>query len=244
MGAFAVIIMEKIDAIILAGGLGTRLRGVLNDLPKVLAPVNDRPFLDILLSFLNTRGSIKKVIIAVGYMGDKVDKEYSNQQGYNFEILFSKEKELLGTGGAIKKAMKYVETDDLLVINGDSYIDVDLEDLFKTHKEKNAIMTIVLKEVENVNRYGSVNLDSQNRILSFEEKRHGQTGGYINAGMYIFKKGLFDDVEENMVISLEKELLPIFMKKGVYGYISHGKFIDIGVPETYQIADNYLKEVC
>lgn len=234
----------KIDAIILAGGLGTRLRGVLNDLPKVLAPVNGRPFLDILLGFLNTWGSIKKVIIAVGYMGDKVVKEYSNQQGYHFEILFSKEKELLGTGGAIKKAMKYVETDDVLVLNGDSYIDVDLEDLIKTHQEKNAIMTIVLKEVENANRYGSVNLDSKNRILFFEEKKTARLGGYVNAGMYIFKKGLFDDLEENTVISLEKELLPAFLKKGGYGYISHGKFIDIGIPETYKIADSYLKEVC
>lgn len=236
--------MEKIDAIILAGGLGTRLRGVLHDLPKVLAPVNGKPFIDIILSFLNMCGCIKKVIIAVGYMGDKIVKEYTNHHGYNYEILFSKEKELLGTGGAIKKALQYVKTDDVLVLNGDSYIDVELDGLFKTHKEKNADMTIVLKEVENASRYGSVNLDSQNRILSFEEKNSGETGGYINAGMYIFKTGLFDDINDDKILSLEKELLPYFIKKDVYGYISHGKFIDIGVPETYQIADTYLKEVC
>jgi D-glycero-alpha-D-manno-heptose 1-phosphate guanylyltransferase len=105
-------------------------------------------------------------------------------------------------------------------------------------------MTIIVKEIENANRYGKVKLDSEHRIVSFEEKTAEKAEGYINAGMYIFKRELFDDVEENKVMSLERELLPIFLKKGVYGYISHGKFIDIGIPETYQIADRYFKEVC
>lgn len=235
--------MENLDTIILAGGRGTRLRTVLTDLPKVLAPVNNRPFLDIILGFLNKWGCIKRVIIAVGYMADKVIKEYTNRQEYNFEILFSKEKKLLGTGGAIKKALLYTKTEDVLVLNGDSYVDVNVEDLIRTHRKRHAAMTIVLKEIENVNRYGRVKLNKEYRIVSFEEKNPDQRGGYINAGMYIFKRELFDNIKENKVISLEKELLPIFLEKGVYGYISHGKFIDIGVPETYKIADKYLGEV-
>lgn len=236
--------MEKLDAIILAGGLGTRLRKVINDLPKGLAPVNKRPFLDIILNSLNKWDyCIRSVIIAVGYMADKIVKEYSDRSGYNFKILFSEEKELLCTGGAIKKALRYTKADDILVLNGDSYLDVDIEELIKAHRRNNAVMTMVLKEVENANRYGRVKIGSDYRIIYFEEKNPKQEGGYINAGMYIFKRELFDDIEENKVVSLEKELLPVFIKKGVYGYITHGKFIDIGVPETYKIADKYLKEV-
>jgi D-glycero-alpha-D-manno-heptose 1-phosphate guanylyltransferase len=234
--------MEKLDAIILAGGLGTRLREVLTDLPKVLAPVNNRPFLDILLNFLNKSHCIRKVIIAVGYMADKITKEYSNRPEYIFKILFSEEKELLGTGGAIKKALQYVETDNVLALNGDSYVDVNVNDLMRNHRKRNAAMTIVLKKVENANRYGSVKLNTEGRIISFEEKIPGKTRGYINAGMYVFKKELFDDVKEDKVLSLEKELLPIFLGNGVYGYISHGKFIDIGIPETFKVVSRYLKE--
>ena len=236
--------MKKIDAIILAGGLGTRLREVVNDLPKVLAPVNGRPFLDIILSFLNKRDCIRSVIIAVGYMGDKIIKEYSDCSEYNFNILFSEEKELLGTGGAIKKALQYAKTGDILVLNGDSYVDLNLEELIKAHRSNNVIMTIVVKEVENANKYGRIKLDTKHRLVSFEEKNPAPTKGYINAGIYIFKKELFDGVAENRIISLEKELLPTFLEKGVYGHISYGKFIDVGVPETYKLAGRYLKGVC
>lgn len=235
--------MDKVDTIILAGGLGTRLREVLTDLPKVLAPVNNRPFLDIILGFLNKSKHIERVVIAVGYMADKVIREYTDRSEYNFEILFSEEKELLGTGGAIKKALHYTTTGDILVLNGDSYVDADIEGLIKAHEEKNATMTIVLREIEDTSRYGRVKLNSDHRIIAFEEKHPDQKNGYINAGIYIFKRELFDKIEGNRVISLEKELLPVFIDKGVYGYISHGKFIDIGVPETYKIAATYLGEV-
>lgn len=236
--------MKKLDAIILAGGPGTRLKKVINDLPKPLAPINNRPFLDILLNYLNKWDCVKKVILAVGYMADKIIEEYMDRQEYNFEILFSKEKELLGTAGAIKKALQYTETASILALNGDSYVDVNINDLIKIHKKNNTDMTMVLRKVEGADRYGRVKLDSNNRIIYFEEKSPVSSKGYINAGIYLFKKRLFDDVKDNKVISLEKELLPIFLEKGVYGYISKGKFIDIGVPETYKIAGKYLKEVC
>ena len=110
-------INEKVDVIILAGGLGTRLREVISDVPKVMAPINSRPFLDILLSFLNKWDCINRVIIAVGYMADKIIGEYKNSKKYDFKIFFSEEKELLGTGGAIKRALKYAETDNVLALN-------------------------------------------------------------------------------------------------------------------------------
>ncbi len=236
--------MKTFDSIILAGGLGTRLRGVVPELPKVLAPVNNKPFLDIILSYLSKWECIEKVVIAVGYMADKVIERYKDTSKYNFKIFFSVEEELLGTGGAIKNALLQTETDNVLVLNGDSYVETDLSDLAKKHMETSVSMTIVLREVENASRYGRVKLNSDNRIVCFEEKIPECSKGYINAGMYLIKRELFDDVRDNNVISLEKELLPEFIKDGVFGYISRGKFIDIGIPETYKIADKYLKEVC
>ena len=234
--------VEKLDAIILAGGLGTRLREVVHDLPKVLAPVSNRPFLDINMGFLNKWSRIQKVVIAVGYMADKIIKEYTDRHEYHFEIFFSEEKELLGTGGAIKKALRYTETKNILALNGDSFVDVNIEDLVRTHRGKKASMTVVLKEVGNTVRYGKVNINDEQRITSFEEKKPEQGSGYINAGVYIFNRELFGNIKENKIISLEKELLPIFLGKAVYGYICHGKFIDIGIPETYEKASTYLRE--
>jgi D-glycero-alpha-D-manno-heptose 1-phosphate guanylyltransferase len=125
---------KKLDAIILAGGLGTRLREIVGDLPKVLALVNNRPFLDIILSFLHKSGCIQRVVIAVGYLADKIMKEYTGRHEYDFEIHFSGEKELLGTGGAIRKALDYTKTGDVLARNGDSYVDVNVVDLIETGK--------------------------------------------------------------------------------------------------------------
>lgn len=233
-------INEKVDVIILAGGLGTRLREVVSDVPKVMAPINGRPFLDISLSFLNKWDCIDRVIIAVGYMAHKIISEYQNSNNYNFKIFFSEEKELLGTGGAIKKALKYAETDNVLALNGDTYIDVNLKDFIEFHKSKNADMTIVLKEVENANRYGLVKIDDNKKVIFFREKQPASERGYINAGMYVFERRLFDSIEDGKFLSLEKELLPLFLKKKIYGYVSKGKFIDIGIPETYIAANSYL----
>lgn len=234
--------MKKIDSIILAGGLGTRLREVVPGLPKPMVPINGKPFLDLILSLLNRSGSVARVIIAVGYMADKIIERYEKSSEYNFEILFSIEETLLGTGGAIKNALKYTETNNILVLNGDSYVEVDLYDFLKEHLYTNADMTIVLKELENANRYGSVRIDENNKITCFEEKKTGLSKGYVNAGIYLIKKTLFEGIKENVVISLEKELLPVFIMNEVFGYIRSGKFIDIGTPETYRMADKYLYE--
>jgi D-glycero-alpha-D-manno-heptose 1-phosphate guanylyltransferase len=234
--------MGNIDVVILAGGLGKRLREVVNDRPKVLAVVNGRPFLEIVLNSLNRWRCIDKVILAVGYMSEKILEEYIGCRNYNFEIFFSEERELLGTAGAIKKALKYTKTRNILVLNGDTYVDVNIDDLSEVHENRDAAATIVLKKVENTSRYGSVSLDGD-RIVSFKEKILDGGIGYINAGMYMFRRDLFDEVKEDRVLSLEKELLPTFLLKGVYAYISCGKFIDIGTPESYMKSASYLKEV-
>lgn len=236
-------INEKLDVIILAGGLGTRLREVVSDVPKVMAPINGRPFLDISLSFLNKWDCIDRVTIAVGYMAHKIISEYQNSNNYNFKIFFSEEKELLGTGGAIKRALKYAETDNVLALNGDTYIDVNLKDFIEFHKSKNADMTIVLKEVENANRYGLVKIDDNKKVIFFREKQPASERGYINAGMYVFERRLFDSIEDGKVLSLERELLPVFLERLVYGYITDRKFIDIGVPESYKLSNKFFKDM-
>lgn len=235
--------MEKLDAIILAGGKGTRLRSVVSDIPKPLAPINGKPFLDILLSQLDGSGCANKVVLAVGYKSEIVIDRYKDCKEYKFKILFSLEKELLGTGGAIKKAMQLTKSEDVLVLNGDSYAEVDIRDAIKYHIENNASMTVVLKEVDNVGRFGSVKLDGENRITAFEEKKDTVNPGLINAGIYLMKRKLFDNVQEDKVVSLEREILPELINKGIYGYIAGGKFIDIGIPETYMSSGEYLREV-
>jgi len=234
---------EKIDVIILAGGLGTRLKGIIPDLPKALSPINGRPFLDYILDFLEESDSVSNVILAVGYMADQIIETYTDRDEYNFEILFSREETLLGTGGAIKRALQYSTTDSAMVLNGDSYVDVRVNDVLAFHREKNASMTIIVKKIRNPDRYGLVRFDDTHRITSFNEKQTSATEGYINTGIYMFKRDIFSHIEENRVISLEKELMSLFIRdNGVYAFATQGKFIDIGLPETYLVAEKFFKE--
>ncbi|MBI5575401.1 MAG: nucleotidyltransferase family protein [Deltaproteobacteria bacterium] len=235
--------MEKIDAIILAGGLGTRLKGTVSGLPKALAPVGGKPFLDILLRFLDRSGIVGKAILAVGYMSDKIVERYRDAGSFGFEIVFSVEKELLGTGGAVKLALMNSESENVLVLNGDSYVEADLGEMAAAHAERRASLTMVVKEVEDASRYGRVRMDSCLRVVSFEEKRPGLGGGYINAGIYLLRRSLFDGVEGGKVLSMERDLLPAFLDDAVYGFVSRGRFIDIGIPETYFQAGEYLKGI-
>jgi D-glycero-alpha-D-manno-heptose 1-phosphate guanylyltransferase len=234
---------KKIDVIILAGGLGTRLKSVIPALPKVLSPINGRPFLDYILDFLERSDSVNNVILTVGYMADQIVEKYTNRGEYDFEIRFSKEETLLGTGGAIKMALQYSTTDDVMVLNGDSYVDVRVEDIIAFHREKNASMTIVVKKIGNPGRYGLIEFDNNYRITSFNEKQTKAGEGHINAGIYLSKREIFNGVEEGRTISLEKELIPLFINNnGVYALATHGKFIDIGTPETYLIAEKFFNE--
>jgi D-glycero-alpha-D-manno-heptose 1-phosphate guanylyltransferase len=234
--------MDKIDAIILAGGLGTRLRSVVSDVPKVLAPVNGRPFLDIILGALSKSGIIRRVVIAAGYMAEKVIEQYQGYNRFGIEIILSIERQLLGTGGAIKLALENTNSKYVMVLNGDSFIDISYIDLYKAHLQSSAQLTMVLKHVVNSNRYGSVALDGD-KIISFQEKSDKATAGLINAGIYLFNRKLFDQVERDKVISMEKDLIPKMIKDDVCGIICNGRFIDIGLPETYSQVSNYLSEV-
>ncbi|KWT85893.1 nucleotidyltransferase family protein [Candidatus Magnetominusculus xianensis] len=238
--------MQLTDAIILAGGLGTRLRPVVDALPKVMAPVNGRPFLDILLGHLSRYDFIKRVVIAVGFMADKIIGHYRGTDRYSFEILFSVEEQLLGTGGALKQAVQYTKTPEVIALNGDTFAGVDIKDLVSAHLQRSASLTIALKEMKDCSRYGTVALDAVGRVVSFHEKT--SVDGLINAGIYVFNRALFNNRPEGVVMSLEREFLPSLLPSdtsdsNIFGYRFNGRFIDIGVPETYNIAGDYLLDV-
>lgn len=216
------------EAIVLAGGFGTRLRKVVSDVPKPMAPINGRPFLEYLLDELIKKG-ITKVIIAVGYKKELI-KNYFHEKYKEIEIVYSEEDIPLGTGGAIKKALNLSKEKDVFVINGDTIFDVDIKEMYKFHQENNLFLTLAIKEMRNFDRYGSLILDG-NKIIKFEEKKYVEKG-YINGGIYLLNREILKNNAE--IFSFEKEILEnknCEIEK--YGYKSEGYFIDIGIPEDY-----------
>ena len=231
--------MDPIDTIILAGGLGTRLRQAVPDLPKPLAPVNGRPFLDILLRQLAAFAGIRKVVLAIGYKAEVIKTHYQGNHGHRFDLEFCVENVPMGTGGAILQALPFTGSRDVLVMNGDSYIDFDLERLLATHSERAAEVTMVVTEVEDTARFGSIKLDtSSSRVVEFVEKGSGGGRGFINAGCYLLARKVFER-EPLQPVSFEKDILPRHLHS-TYAQVARGKFIDIGVPESYRFAAEYL----
>ena len=215
------------EAIILAGGFGTRLKHVVSDVPKPMAPINDNPFLEYIFEDLKKKG-VTHVVLAVGYMKEKIEEYFKNQYK-NIKISYSEENSPLGTGGAIKKAVSKCREEDIFIINGDTFYDVDLKKMKKFHIENKSSLTIAVKEMENFDRYGSLVIEN-NKIVKFEEKKP-MLKGKINGGIYLIKKNIFQGIEQES-FSFEKEILEN-EKIEKYAYESNGYFIDIGIPEDY-----------
>ena len=217
------------DAIILAGGKGTRLRSVISDRPKPLAQINGLPFLDHLLSQIERH--VSRIILAVGYLGDQIALQYNDR------CLISLEDRPLGTGGAVCKAARLVQGERFWVFNGDSFFDVDLDEM----EQKEGDLVIACRQVEEVARYGSLTIKDEN-VMAFEEKKASSGRGWINGGIYIMKKALFDEFEVGSSFSLEHDLFPslLLSRKQVIAYPCRGKFIDIGTPESYAEAHSIL----
>lgn len=226
------------DAIILAGGLGSRLRSVVPDIPKPLAPVNGRPFLDALLEYLDRFPQIGKVVMALGYRAGAIKERYADPH-YHFPIAFSCEELPLGTGGAIKHTLPLASGNDIIVLNGDTYADVNINALLEFHREKSSVATIAVARKEESARYGSVAFDEDHKILSFGEK--SDASDFVYAGTLVLRRSLFDAVSDGMICSLEKDLIPQWLKRGVYAYVHQEGFLDIGTPESYAESGRYLK---
>lgn len=224
------------DALILAGGKGTRLRSVVSDRPKVMADVNGRPYLTYLFDQLIQAG-IQRVILGTGYMADYIENEFGDQYN-NLSIAYSVETEPLGTGGAIRHALTHVQSDNLLVMNGDSYCDVSLKHFIKAH---HSLASIVLVHRPNTARYGQVTFDHDANVTQFIEKNGQARPGWINAGIYLMHRDLIENLPADTAISIEKEVFPDWVEQGILkGYFTQGKFIDIGLPESYAEASEFF----
>jgi len=228
------------EAIVLAGGLGTRLRSVVKDVPKPMADVNGKPFLEYLLRYLQKNG-IEKIILSVGYKWEVI-KAYFGDSFEGIKIVYSVENEPLGTGGAVKKSLFFVNSNDVFIVNGDTFFNIDLKEFFAFHKKKRSVLSIALKAMNQFDRYGNVKIDNNNRIVSFEEKRYYEFG-LINGGIYLLNKDFFMNFDWKDKFSFEKDFLEKYYKfYEFYGLPFDSYFIDIGVPEDYERAKREMNK--
>lgn len=220
------------EAIILAGGYGTRLQSVIKDIPKPMAPIKGRPFLTYLLDNLAAE-NFNHIILSTGYLHEKIENFFGNHYK-EMKISYAHEKEPLGTGGAIQYALSFCKSPNVIVLNGDTLFKVNLSQFIQFHKDKNTLLSIVLRNVEDVSRYGSVSINNKNQIIDFSEKQKNLGEGYINGGIYILQKELFNRYPQPQKFSFEKDILEkLYTQELFYGWVSKDYFLDIGIPEDY-----------
>ncbi|MBC7694913.1 MAG: nucleotidyltransferase family protein [Burkholderiales bacterium] len=229
------------EAIILAGGFGTRLQSVVNDVPKPMAPVNNVPFLNYIFDYLNDYG-IEHVVLSTGYLSEKIH-HYFKSAYKDIKISYTKEEVPLGTGGGIRLAMEKCMENEVLVLNGDSFFDVDLHSYYKQYIVSGANCSLALRSVDNAARYGTIELGEKNVILSFKEKDSFEKEGLINGGVYILNRELFlKDTKPGIPFSIEKDFYEARIKEiHIFGFEYSGYFIDIGIPEDYKKAQTDFK---
>ena len=230
---------EKVDVIILCGGLGTRFQKVSSTCPKALAPIGDKLFLDILIEQF-IRADYDRFILCTGHLSHKVIDRYENHSK-NIEILFSEENEPRGTGGAIKHAEHFIQSENFFVANGDSYCDIPLQSFYEAHCEKKSLLSVAVTHADLRHDTGKIFLEEKtNRILSFLEKNKEEKN-YMNAGIYIFTKNVLEKIPQEKNFSLDHELFPFLIKEELYGFLFSEELIDIGTPERYEKALEYFQ---
>ena len=248
------------QAILLCGGMGTRLRSVVADRPKPMADICGKPFLQYLLEMLRDKG-ITEVIFALGYMGEMIEEYFQDGSAFGLKIAYSYEEEPLGTGGAIRNALLKILEEEVLVLNADTYFPMDYQGLLRFHQENDGDFSLATRAIEDISRYGAVRRDPAGRILAWNEKL-GDGGqqpgegskqpiegnaqqaasaspkslsGEINGGIYVMKKSLIAEIPEGKQ-SLEQDCIPKWLSEGkrIFGLPFHGYFMDIGIPKDYQ----------
>ena len=228
------------EVIILAGGLGTRLRSEVKDVPKCMAPVAGRPFLWYLLTDLKKYKDVSRVILSVGYLREVIIEWITTVKvEFPFTFDYVIEEEPLGTGGGIRLAMEKVTEEEAIILNGDTYFAVNLNELVAAHKKQpEAKLTIALKPMKDFDRYGTVTTTKDGRVLKFNEKQPCKEGE-INGGVYILSKD--DSIFEGQPKKFSFETAVMQEKCGetgcLFGVVQNGYFIDIGIPEDYHKAD-------
>ena len=234
--------LAGIDVAVLAGGLGTRVAGVLGDTPKVLAPVEGRPYLAWLLDWLKGFGT-RRVVLCLGHLAGKVQAWVADHPRTDMEIVTSVEPAPLGTAGGLRHARALLGSDPVLVMNGDTFVAADLGALLRRHRDARADITILCAEVEDAGRYGRVELDADRRIGRFAEKEPGSGRGLINAGVYLLSAVALDRIAAGGARSIERE---IFMAEGpgrISAEVTQGAFIDIGTPESLSEAATAFRRI-
>jgi NDP-sugar pyrophosphorylase family protein len=232
--------------LILAGGLGTRLRSLLRDRPKPMAPVKGKPFLEYQINQLRAHG-LSDIVLCVGHLAHHIQNHFGDGRDRGVQVTYAEETKLLGTAGAIKSAQSFID-DTFLVLNGDSYLEVDFLGLIEFHRQRQSadsrtIGTIATVAVDDATSYGKIELNGEARLLGFEEKV--ETGpGWINGGVYVLESTVLDLIPAGRVASIEKETFPLILKQNrrLLGYPVQGFFVDIGTPEGYHRFCQYIEE--
>lgn len=222
--------MEASQALILAGGLGTRLRSAVSGLPKVLAPVGGRPFIDYLLLQLRGNG-IQEVTLCVGYKAELVRAHVGDGRAWDLSVRYSHEEQQLGTAGALRLALDGLDDGPFVVMNGDSFFDVPLSALRQKHARSGAWGTLALATGAGA-RYGRVEIDAAGQILAFHEKGP-HASGHFNGGVYVLDRSVISMIAPGTAISLEREVFPALVGR-LHGEVFEGFFVDIGVPDDFQ----------
>lgn len=219
-------------AIILAGGSGTRLQSVVWDVPKPMAPVNGRPFLEFLIKRLVDSG-ITEIILSIGYLHEKIISYFGDGSLFGASISYCVESEPLGTGGAIRESLKILDAETALIMNGDTFSSVDTNSLASFHSNMKAMVSMAVVPISDASRYGTVLVTPEGRVKLFLEKQ-AIGSNLVNSGTYICNNSLLDLFSTGNV-SFENDILPIIINKGLLAaQIQDVPFIDIGIPEDYQ----------
>lgn len=228
-------------ALILTGGFGTRLKEVIHDRPKVLAPINGRPFLEYLIGILRKNG-IDNIIISTGYLGDYIRQHFQDGQAFGIKIDYSEEARPLGTGGAAKIADKFF-TEPYFVINGDTYLETDYGKIFNSHIRNKARVTIAVVRRRVITQSGFVSINAVGKVTAFIEKSKNKKEGFVNSGVYVFSPKTTNIIKNKKRYSLEKDLFPKLAKRGeLYAFKVKDDFIDIGTKENYALARKVLSQ--
>ncbi len=226
-------------AFLLAGGRGTRLRPVLADRPKPMAPVGGRPFVEWVLLSLQEQG-IRRIVFCTGPMGDQIEAHFGDGRAWGMETVYSREEAALGTGGALRLAAEREPRGPLLALNADSYCAFDLGRLSAAHQDREARATLWLAASEDCGRYGSVEVGADGRVTAFREKAAAGRPGWVSAGIYLFERAVIEGLPPGRAVSLETDVLPALAGAGLYAVAGDGPLLDIGTPESYHKAESFL----
>ena len=229
------------DVVILAGGLGKRLKPVTGGAQKVLARIGDRPFLEILIDYIASQGGTR-FILCVGHGSEEVEAYFKNKY-IDREIIFSREETPLGTGGAIKQGSRHVKTGRFLAMNGDCFCVIDYLRLIAFHQKHKANATIAITKLPDVRDYGSIIINEKRQIIAFKEKSTLVRAGFINTGTYCLNRDVFNLTQTPQKFSIEYDFFPHLVGKRFYAFEVENRFIDIGTPDRYSWAQEHLESL-